>query len=309
MDISFFAAAVVAGTPLLFATLGEIITEKAGNLNLGVEGMMLMGAVIGFFVGLVTGNPVLALFGAAIAGGIGASIFAFLTVSLRANQVVSGLALTIFGAGFSSFMGNKLVGQVMPNPIKDFFKPYEIPLFSDIPVIGKIFFQQDIFVYMGYISVIILGIYLYSTRKGLNLRAVGENAAAADASGININLYKYVHIVLGGILCGLGGAYLSLVYIPAWQDNVVAGRGWIAVALVIFASWNPYKAIFGAFLFGGLDIIGFRLQRFDIQISQYLIDMLPYVATIGALILGTNKNRKENHPPKDLGVPYYREER
>ncbi len=309
MDISFFAAAVVSATPLLFATLGEIITEKAGNLNLGVEGMMLMGAVIGFSVGLITQNPVLALVGAAVAGGIGALIFAFLTVSLRANQVVSGLALTIFGSGFSSFLGSKLIGQVMPNSIKNFFKPVHIPILSDLPVLGPVFFRQDVFVYMGFICVIISGLYLFNTRKGLNLRAVGENTAAADASGININLYKYVHIVMGGILCGLGGAYLSLVYIPAWQDNVTAGRGWIAVALVIFASWNPYKAIIGAFLFGGLDIIGFRLQGLNIHISQYLIDMLPYVVTIVTLILSTNKNRRENHPPRDLSIPYFREER
>lgn len=309
MDISFFAAAIVSGTPLLFATLGELITEKAGNLNLGVEGMMLMGAVIGFFVGLATDNPILSLLGAAIAGGVGAWIYAFLTVTLRANQVVSGLALTIFGAGFSSFMGKKLIGQIMPTGIKEFFKPLQVPLISDIPILGEVFFKQDVFVYLGYVTTLIIGIYLYKTRKGLNLRAVGENAAAADASGINVNLYKYVHIILGGILCGLGGAYLSLVYVPAWQDNVTAGRGWIAVALVIFASWNPYKAIMGAFLFGGLDIIGFRLQGHNIHISQYLIDMLPYIATITALIFSTKKNKKENHPPRNLGLPYFREER
>lgn len=309
MDISFFAAAIVAGTPLLFATLGELITEKGGNLNLGVEGMMLMGAVIGFAVGLATTNPVFALLGAAAAGAMGAGIYAFLTVCLRANQVVAGLALTIFGTGFASFLGKDLVGQVMPAGIKAFFHPIVIPIIGNIPILGEIFFRQDIFVYFGYLAVIISGIYLFKTRKGLNLRAVGENAAAADASGINVNLYKYVHTILGGALCGLGGAYLSLVYVPAWQENVTGGRGWIAVALVIFASWNPYKAIIGAFLFGGLDIIGFRLQGQNIQVSQFLIDMLPYIATVVALILSTNKNKKESQPPKDLSIPYFREER
>lgn len=306
--VLLFAAAIQAGIPLLFATLGEIITEKAGNLNLGVEGMMLMGAVVGFSWGLSTGNPMLAMLGAMIAGASGALIYAFLTVTLRANQVVSGLSLTIFGTGFSSFMGQKLVGQSAPESIRGFFKPLEIPLLKDIPALGTIFFKQDIFVYFGFLVAILLGIYLYKSRPGLHLRMVGENPAAADASGINTTLYKYAHILLGGALCGLGGAYLSLVYVPAWQDNVTAGRGWIAVALVIFTTWNPYKALLGAFLFGGLDIIGFRLQG-DIKISRYFIDMLPYVTTVVVLIFISMKKSKENSPPKGLGVAYFREER
>ncbi len=309
MDTSFFAAAIVSATPLLFATLGELITERSGNLNLGVEGMMLMGAVVGFFVGLLSDNPLMAITGAALAGGIGAFIYAFLTVTFRANQVVTGLALTIFGAGFASFLGASLTGQIIPKGIKAFFGKSHIPLLSDIPIIGDVFFKQDLFIYFGYIVTVLIGIYLYKTRKGLNLRSVGENAAAADASGINVTLYKYVHIILGGILCGLGGAYLSLVYVPVWQDNITAGRGWIAVALVIFASWNPYKAMLGAFLFGGLDIIGFRLQGHNIHISQYVIDMFPYFATIIVLVLQSNRNKKENQPPSNLGEPYFREER
>jgi general nucleoside transport system permease protein len=307
--ILFLAAAIQAGTPLLFATLGEIITEKSGNLNLGVEGMMLMGAVIGFSVGLATGNPALALFGAMIAGAAGALIFAFLTVTLRANQVVSGLSLTIFGTGFSSFMGQKLVGQAAPESIKAFFRPAKLPFLGDIPAIGQIVFQQDAFVYLGYLTAIVLGIYVYKTRIGLNMRTVGENPAAADASGININLYKYAHILLGGALCGLAGAYLSLVYVPAWQDNVTSGRGWIAVALVIFTTWSPYKALVGSYVFGGLDIVGFRLQKYNIKVSQYLIDMLPYIVTIAVLIIISMRKSKENAPPKGLGNAYFREDR
>ncbi len=307
--ISFFAAAVVAGTPLLFATLGEIMTERSGNLNLGVEGMMLMGAVMGFQIGLSTGNPAFALLAAMVAGAVGAAIFAFLTVTLRANQVVSGLSLTIFGTGFSSFAGQKLIGQVTPESIKAFFKPFSMPLLGDIPFLGPIFFRQDVFVYIGYITAIAFGIYLYKTNKGLNLRAIGENPGAADAAGINVTLYKYVHILIGGALCGLGGAYLSLVYVPAWQDYVTAGRGWIAVALVIFAAWNPYKALLGAYFFGGLDIIGFRIQGKGIHISQYLIDMLPYIVTIVVLVAVSLKKSKENSPPRSLGTPYFREER
>ncbi|KJS84781.1 MAG: ABC transporter permease [Peptococcaceae bacterium BICA1-8] len=306
---SFLAAAVVAGTPLLFATLGEIITERAGNLNLGVEGMMLMGAVIGFKIGLITGNPILALLAAMFAGGMGALIFAILTISLRANQVVSGLALTIFGTGFSAFIGKDLVGQVTPNAIKLFFKPLEIPGLANIPILGKALFSQDLFIYLGYLTAIILGIYLYKTRKGLNLIAVGENPGAADAASINITLYKYAHVLLGGALCGLGGVYLSLVYVPAWQENVTAGRGWIAVALVIFAAWNPFKALIGAYLFGGMDIIGFRIQGTGFPISQYFIDMLPYLVTIMVLVVVSMRKSRKNAPPKGLGVPYFREER
>jgi general nucleoside transport system permease protein len=307
--ISFLTAAIVAGTPLLFATIGEIITERSGNLNLGVEGMMLMGAVMGFMVGVMTGNAALALLAAMIAGACGALIFAFLTITLRANQVVSGLTLTIFGTGFSSFIGQPLVGQIAPESIRNFFRPYTIPLLGDIPVIGPILFRQDAFVYLGYMASILLGIYLYKTSRGLNLRAVGENPGSADAVGINVNLYKYIHTLLGGALCGLGGAYLSLVYVPAWQEGVTAGRGWIAVALVIFATWNPYKALFGAFLFGGLDIIGFRMQGLGINVSQYFIDMLPYVVTIVVLVVVSMKKSKENAPPKGLGNAYFREER
>jgi simple sugar transport system permease protein len=307
--ISFLHAAVIAGTPLLFATLGEIITERSGNLNLGVEGMMLMGAVMGFMVGLSTGNATLSLLTAMIAGACGAFIFAFLTITLRANQVVSGLTLTIFGSGFADFVGQDMIGQIAPEGLRMFFRPYTIPLLGDIPLIGPVLFRQDAFVYLGYVTAILLGIYLYKTSWGMNLRAVGENPGAADAAGINVTLYKYLHTLFGGALCGLGGAYLSLVYVPALQEGVTAGRGWIAVALVIFATWNPYKALFGAFLFGGLDIIGFRMQSLGINVSQYFIDMLPYLVTITVLVVVSMKKSMEKAGPKALSTAYFREER
>lgn len=306
--ISALAAAVIAGTPILFATIGEIITEKSGHLNLGVEGLMMMGAVMGFQVGLITGNPILAIIAAMVAGAAGSLIFAFLTVTLRANQVVSGLTLTIFGTGFASFIGQKLVGQVTPDSLKAFFKVIEIPLLSKIPFIGEIFFSHDVFVYLGYFVAVISALYLFKTRLGRNIRAIGENPGAADAAGINVTLYKYFHILFGGALCGLGGAYLSLVYVPAWQNNVTAGRGWIAVALVIFAAWNPVKALLGAYLFGGLDIIGFRFQGY-LPISQYFVDMLPYLVTIIVLVAVSMKKTGNLASPKHLGVAYYREER
>ncbi|MDD4737203.1 MAG: ABC transporter permease [Kiritimatiellae bacterium] len=305
----FLVAAIVAGTPLLFAVLGEIFAERSGKLNLGLEGMMLMGAVVGFQVGLSTSQVGLALLSAMIAGGAGALIFAVLTITLRSNQVVTGLALTMFGMGFSSFVGKNLVGEALPETIKLFFQPYPIPFLCNIPFLGPILFARDPLVYGGYAAVIIGSLYLYRTRCGLHLRAVGENTAAADAAGIRVTLYQYVHVVLGGILCGLGGAYLSLVDVPAWQDNITAGRGWIAIALVIFCKWNPWVVFLGAYLFGGLDIIGFRLQRFDIPISQYIIDMLPYLVTILILVISSVRKSRGSAGPAEMGHPYFREEK
>ncbi|WP_312647770.1 ABC transporter permease [Aminipila sp.] len=306
---AFLAACVVAGTPLVFATVGELITEKSGSLNLGVEGMMLMGAVMGFVAAYNTGNPVLAILCAALAGAGGAFIFAIITVTLRANQTVTGLTLTIFGTGFASFVGQPMIGFSLPGSVSSFFTKTPIPVLADIPVLGPIFFKQDLFVYFAYIIVIFFCVYMYKTRLGLNMRAVGENAAAADASGINVTLYKYVHIIVGGSLCGLGGAYLSLIRVPIWQSDVVTGRGWIAVALVIFASWNPIKALIGAIFFGGLSILGLRLQAMGFTISQYLVDMIPYLATVIIVIISSHKKKKENQPPADLGNNYFREER
>lgn len=306
---AFLIAAVGAAMPLLFATLGELLTEKSGSLNLGVEGMMLIGAVMGFSVGLNTGNPALAVLAALAAGAAGALIYAFLTITLMANQNVTGLTLTIFGSGFASFVGTGFMGSAAPAGVTVLATKLAIPGLSQIPIIGPAFFNQNILVYAGYFLVLVVAFYLNKTKMGLNVRAVGENAAAADASGINVTLYKYGHVVAGGALCGLGGAYMSLVTVPVWQDNVVAGRGWIAVALVIFASWRPWKAFCGALLFGALSILGIRMQSMGIHVSQYVMDMIPYIATILVVIISTRKNRKEDMAPGDLGLSYFREER
>ncbi len=269
---------------------------------------MLIGAVAGFAAGMATQSAVLAILFAAIAGAGAGAIYAFLTVTLRANQVVTGLSLTIFGTGVSGYAGKYLMGQVLPETMKAAFVNIKIPVLGSIPYLGEIFFNQNVFVYFGYFLAVGMGLYLGHTRFGLNLRTVGENPYAADASGVEVNLYKYVHIMIGSAISALGGAYLSLVYVPAWQDNVTAGRGWIAVALVIFAMWSPYKAIFGAILFGGLDIIGFRIQSMDIHVSQYLIDMTPYVVTILVLILNS-VFKKRDQAPGGLSVSYFREAR
>ena len=306
---TFLAACIVAGTPLAFATIGELITEKSGSLNLGVEGMMLIGAVMGFTTAQATGSPVLTLLIAALAGAMGAFIFGVLTVTLRANQVVVGLTLTIFGTGFAQFVGRPLLGSTIPTEVTSAFAKTSIPGLSSIPGIGPIFFQQDPFVYLGYVVTILAAVYMYKTRWGRNMKALGENNKAADASGINVNLYKYVHILIGGALCGLGGAYLSVVRMPIWQENIVNGRGWIAVALVIFVAWTPIKGLFGSFLFGGLSILGLKLQTMGFSFSQYLFDMIPYVCTIIIVILATYKNKRESQPPGDLGNNYFREDR
>jgi len=312
----FLQTAVQAGTPLLLAILGGILCEKVGNLNLGIEGMMIMGASVGFAAGINTSSPFLSVLAAALAGSAGALIYAFITVTLRGNQVVTGLVLTIFGTGIAGFLGKSLSGKNAPDSIKDTFATVEIPFLSKIPILGKVIFSQSLYVLGAIIIAILIYFYLNKTKIGLNTRAVGENPSAADASGINVNLYKYLNILAGGALCGLGGAYFSLVFIARWQDNITAGAGWIAVALVIFSTWNPIKAIFAAYAFGALRGISFAFQstplpffKKDIYLSFQLLNMLPYVATIVVLVVISIKKKKENQPPLSLGTPYFREER
>ncbi|NLB16909.1 MAG: ABC transporter permease [Clostridiales bacterium] len=313
----FLQSTVQMGTILLFATLGGILCERVGHLNLGIEGMMLMGAVIGFFTGYHTGSGWAAFIAAAIAGGFGALIYAVITVTFLGNQIVTGLVLSIFGTGFSSFVGLPLSTVTMPQSAMAPFRAFKVPLLSKIPVLGPALFEQSIYVHIGLILAIFMYIYINKTRFGLNLRAIGENPASADASGININLYKYIHIIVGGMLCGLGGAYLTLVYVPLWQDGITSGMGWIAVTLIIFSSWNPIKAIFSAYLFGALRSIGFKLQNIQIPkigggtfiLNSQLLNMLPYIMTIVVLVIIALRKKREEQPPAWLSLPYFREDR
>lgn len=316
--IEYIYLAVKMSIPLLLGTIGEILSQKVGNMNLGVEGMMLMGSFGGFFASFYTGNPLVGMLGAAVLGAFGALIYAFITVTLRANQTVTGLCLTIFGTGFTSFMGNSLASGTyltLPEGITSFFSELRIPFLSDIPVIGRLLFQYNIFVYIAILLAVLMHIYLNKTTFGLNVRAIGENPGAADAAGINVTAYKYIHILIGGALCGLGGGYLSMVYIPTWTENVVTGQGWIAVALVIFVSWKPLRAIWAAFLFGGLEILGTVMQNPTIQdaigisISTDLLKMLPFLVTIIVLIITSIKSSKESMGPHSSGINYFREER
>jgi len=303
--IPLLAAAVIAGTPILFAALGELITERAGIINLGVEGIMLMGAVSGFMAAVKTSNPWMGLLAAMLAGGALALVHAFLTITLRANQVVTGLTLTIFGTGFSGYLGKAYIGIPVPKP----FTMTPLGPLADIPFIGPVFFQHDVLVYISYVLVIVIWYFLYHTRPGLNLRALGENPAAMDALGINVFRLRYIYVVIGGMLGGVGGAYLSLAYAPSWLENMTAGRGWIAVALVIFALWNPWRALMGAYLFGGIDALGFRLQVLGVQVSPFFLKMLPYLFTVLILVLVVARQKGRLATPGALGLPYDREER
>jgi general nucleoside transport system permease protein len=304
--IAILAAGVVAGTPILYASLGEVIAERAGILNLGVEGMMLVGAVSAFYVGTFTENKWLGLLVALIAGGLMALIHAVITIVFRANQVASGLALTIFGTGLSAYLGRSLVGI----PPTSTFKAVEVPILSQIPVIGKIFFDQDLMVYLSVILVVILWFIFYKTKAGLLLRAAGENPSAVDALGHNIFFIRYAAVIVGGMFAGAGGAYLSLAYSPSWIENMSAGRGWIAVALVIFAVWDPARALLGAWLFGVIASLGLHLQALGVMIPSYFLQMLPYIFTFIVLVITTRetKNRRSGTPAA-LGLPYSREER
>jgi ABC-type uncharacterized transport system permease subunit len=307
------SAGIAAGTPILYGALGEIITERAGILNLGVEGMMLMGALSGIVASLATGNVWIGALAGMAAGGLLSLVHAFISITLRGDQVVSGLALTIFGAGLTAFLGFPYVNVPAPK-----FLALPIPLLERIPVIGPIFFQHDVTVYVAFFLVPILWFLINRTRPGLHVRAVGENPEAADALGVNVVAIRYSCTVIGGALCGLGGAALSLAYTPGWIENMTAGWGWIAVGLVIFAAWDPWRAAFGAYLFGAISRVVFDIQMIPTghlpQLVKTLLTpeflrMMPYAAVILILIFASREAvRKRVGAPAALGVAYTREE-
>jgi simple sugar transport system permease protein len=316
MLINFLFAAIKAGTPLLFGTTGEIVTEKTGNLNLGVEGIMFMGAFMGFYTGFHTGSLPIALLSAFAIGVFASLIYAVLTVSFMANQNVSGLTLTIFGTGFAKFFGEFMIKEAGGSPklSSEFMasiaeKP--IPILGDIPVLGKLLFSHNPLVYLAILIAVFCSVYMLRTRAGLNMRAVGENPAAADAAGINVTFVKYVHILLGGGICALGGAYLSLINGGGvWNNSsAVNGQGWISVALVIFASWSPVKAIFGSLVFGAFSVLQFYVPKDIIVIPNAFYVMLPFLITTLVLVLSSMKKTKEGSQPASCGINYFREER
>ena len=291
---------ITASTPLLLAAIGELVVERAGVLNLGVEGMMVMGAVMGFAAAQWTGNPYAGIV-AAIFAGMGMSlIFGFATQTLVANQVASGLALTLLGQGLSGMIGEGFVGRPgvkLPS--------LEIPYLSDIPFFGPILFAQDILVYLSFALVIGVAWFLFVSRAGLKLRAVGDNHGSAHALGISVVQVRYLAILFGGACSGLAGAYLSLAYTPQWVENMTAGRGWIALALVVFGSWRPWRVVVGAYLFGAVWISQLHLQAAGSGIPSQFLSSLPYIATIIVLVLiSSNRRLSLINTPAALGKSF-----
>ena len=292
---------ITAATPLLFAALGELITEKSGVLNLGVEGMMIMGAIIGFVVVHYSGSATLAIIASMFAGALIAGIFAILVLVFHASQVPTGLALTIFGIGLSALIGQSMIGVAY-----DGIPKIAIPALSSIPVIGDILFNQDALVYLSIIMVFAVIWFLNKTRAGLILRAVGDSHDAAHAMGYSVKKIRLFAILFGGAMSGVGGAYLSLSYSPLWVEGMTAGRGWIALALVVFASWRAGRVFFGAYLFGGITILQLHAQALGIAVPSQIMSMLPYLATIVVLVIISRDRAKiKLNSPASLGKPFH----
>lgn len=295
------AGALAAATPLIFAGLGELVAERTGVINLGVEGMMLTGAIAGFALAAETGYGAAAgLPAGAIAGAATAMIFAFFALSLAANQAASGLALTIFGIGLSAFIGQHYVSYSLPG-----LQPIAIPLLADIPFIGPVLFKQDAVVYLSFVTFAVVAWTLAKTRLGLLLKAVGESPEAAHAIGYPVLGIRYGAVAFGGAMAGIAGAYLSTVYTPLWVQNMSAGRGWIAVALVVFATWKPTRLLLGAYLFGAVTILQFHAQGLGINVPVQFLAALPYAATIVVLVVISRDRRLLLlNLPASLGKPF-----
>ncbi|MEE4347871.1 MAG: ABC transporter permease [Paracoccaceae bacterium] len=291
--ILLLASLMVAATPLLLAAVGELVVEKAGVLNLGVEGMMITGAICGFAIAVNTGNPLLGVLAAAVGGAVLSLLFALLTQVALANQVASGLGLTLFGLGLSSLIGQGYQGIRPPS-----FPRLNIPGLSDLPVVGRIFFSHDLMVYLGLIIVTAVWFMLKYTRAGLILRAVGENHEAAHALGYKVVRIRIMAILFGGACAGMGGAYISLIRVPQWTEGMTAGIGWIALALVVFASWKPWRVLLGAYLFGGVTVIQLNLQAAGVAIPVEYLAMSPYLITILVLVI---MSADKSSAPASLG--------
>ena len=292
---------ITAATPLIFAALGELITEKSGVLNLGVEGMMIMGAVLGFVVVHYSGSATLAVFASALAGALLAGVFAILVLVFHASQVPTGLALTIFGLGLSALIGQSMIGVAY-----DGIPKLSIQFLTDIPLVGKILFHQDALVYLSIFMVFLVMWFLNKTRAGLILRAVGDSHDAAHAMGYSVFKIRLLATLFGGAMAGVGGAYLSLSYSPLWVEGMTAGRGWIALALVVFASWRSGRILLGAYLFGGITILQLHAQALGIGVPSQIMSMLPYLATIVVLVLISRDRAKiKLNAPASLGKPFH----
>lgn len=297
---SVLSTIITASTPLVLASAGELVTERSGVLNLGVEGMMVMGAVGAFAVTQMTGSPMLGVLAGIAIGALVSLLFGFLTLTLVANQVATGLALTILGLGLSGMLGEPYVGV---QGIK--LEPIAIPGLSAIPFVGPVLFNQDIIFYFSILLIVALQWFLFRTRAGLVIRSIGDNHGSAHALGLNVIGIRYLTVMFGGACAGIAGAHLSLVYTPQWVENMTAGRGWIALALVVFASWRPFRLLIGGYLFGAVSIGQLHAQAFGIAIPAQFLSAMPYVATVLVLIV-ISRNRRMTliNTPASLGKSF-----
>ena len=299
--VALIALTLAAGTVLVFAALGELVVERSGVLNLGVEGMMLTGAVSAFIVAAATGDAWLGVLAGIIAGAGLALVFAVLTLSLMANQVASGLALSLFGIGLSAFVGLPYVGHVITA-----IRPLAIPGLSDLPVLGTLLFAHSPFVYLSLALFALVHGFLFHTRAGLILRAVGESPESAHAIGHRVIAVRYAAVLFGGACAGLGGAYMALAYAPMWTEGMTAGRGWIALALVVFAGWRPWRVLAGAYLFGAVTLVQFQAQAMGAAVPSQFLAMLPYASTIVVLaLISRDAAALRRHAPASLGRPFH----
>lgn len=290
---------VMAATPLVIAAVGELVTERAGVLNLGVEGMMIVGASAGFAAAILSGSSLIGVLVGVLAGCALSAIFGILVIFFAANQVATGLALTILGVGMSGLIGSGFVGLK-----RESIAHLDIPVLSELPVVGRLIFGQDPFVYSSLALVVAVSWFLNQTRAGLTLRAVGENHASAHALGLPVRRIRMLSVLFGGACAGLAGAYLSLAYTPFWAPGMTAGRGWIALALVVFASWKPFRAYGGALLFGGATVLQLHAQAASIGLPGQLLTAVPYLATIIALVILSLHTKRGSVAPASLGIPF-----
>ncbi len=299
--VTLIALTLAAGTPLVLAGVGELVTERSGVLNLGVEGMMLVGAVVAFIVAATSRSPWLGVAAGMLAGAALSLAFAVLTLTLMANQVAAGLALSLFGVGLSAFAGLGYVSVVIEG-----IKPLAIPGVSDLPFFGKLVFAHSPFVYLSVALVALVHWFLFRTRAGLVLRAIGESPDSAHAIGYPVIAIRYAAVLFGGACAGLAGAYLAVAYTPLWTEGMTAGRGWIALALVVFATWKPWRLLAGAYLFGAVTLAQFQAQALGLDVPSQLLSMLPYIATIVVLtLISRDAATIRLNAPASLGKPYH----
>ena len=301
-EIAFLIAATLSsGTPLALAGLGLLINEKVGVVNLGAEGMMLIAAVVGFAAAFHSGSSVVAFAAAAAAGAMAAGLFGALVIWLNTNQYATGLAVSLFGGGFSAFVGVGYIGKTLEGRTA-----HSVPVLGDLPFVGPALFQQHPMVYLTIVFAVAIGLFFSRTRTGLVLRSVGENPESAHALGYPVRLLRLACVMVGGALCGLGGAYISLVYAPLWAEGMIAGRGWIALALTVFATWRAARLLLGAYLFGGVTMLQLALQGAGVDVPSQFMSMLPYLATIVVLVLiSSNPLWIRLNMPSSLGKPFF----